>query len=65
MRKLMGASLLTVTLATAIREPVLSTIEGRKTIAYPGQRKKLAAFFGVDEAELFDSNGFAREATNE
>lgn len=62
LRSVMEVTQLDVAVRTRMRESCLSAIENRRTVAYPGQRKVLAEFFGIKEAELFDERGFALEA---
>lgn len=43
--------------------PTMSTsIEKRKRVAWPALRRKIAMVLGVNEKEIFDDEGFAREA---
>ena len=58
----MGLTIFDVTLASKVREAHLGAIENRRTVAYPKQRKQIADFFGVEENELFDADGFAKRA---
>lgn len=61
-RKAMRLSIFDVALGTKVREAHVSAIENRKIVAFPRQRKVLANFYKVEESELFESSGFAREA---
>ena len=62
LKSLRKSSLFDLALQVRLRESTIAAIENRKTVAYPKQRAALAAFYELNEDELFGTDGFAKLA---
>ena len=58
-RKARGLKAIDVCCATKLHQATISAIENRRQVPGAETKAKLCRFFGIEEDDMFDSNGLA------